>query len=514
MKNKNIETKNILFEDVNPDPEYLIKSIAEQGYTLETALADLIDNSISANANRVEVLTNFSDSSELKLYISDNGDGMNSLDLAKNMKFPSSSVDNKRKKSDLGRFGLGLKTASFSQTRKFTVISRIREGEFSARTWDVDYLKETKKWRIIVNKKEEIKDFLLEYDNCSKNFNSKLDSYIPNTIIIWQGLYKFQKFIDPKNRENSLIEQLNKNTREYLGIVFHRFLNKKTNPLKIRINNWMVDYFDPFPISTRNDLRSLGVFEKNYRNDIFRVEAFVLPSSAIREEKRNGGWVTPNRNLMDLEGMYIYRGDRIIYFGGWNGLIKRQSNLKLARLKVDVGNVNDDLLNLNVSKSKISVPYELSRGLLEKVSNLRDEAKKEYFNHGLKEISSSKNNEKDTVFKKVFNSKQGAILELNQDYPALKSFINDLNLEQKKHFKMIMHIVNVSSNRLLDKHIDREIIGVEEIDKIDLNSILEYIKNLKNMGFGKEKIKELALKDLGFKENNLPKEIFEILEKI
>lgn len=504
--------EQLQYENADPNPEYLISSIAEQGYSLETALADLIDNSISAKADKIEILTDVSDTENISLFITDNGEGMTTEELALNMKFPSSSVSRKRAKSDLGRFGLGLKTASFSQTRKFTVLSRKENGTYSARTWDVDYLRECGEWRIIVNSKEEIEEILNNYRSCTRNFSNQFSDYDPNTIIVWQGLYKYQNFINPENRAKALIEQLEKTTREYLGIVFHRFMQRKENPLQIRINHWIVEYFDPFPSEKRSDLRTVGVFEHPFKGDVFRVEAFVLPSSAIKEEKLHGGWVTPNRNLMELEGLYIYRGDRIIYFGGWNGVIKRQANLKLARLKVDVGNLNDDVLQLNVAKSKIAIPYELSRGFLEKISLLRTEAKKEYFNHGIRDVSSSKNDNRVSLFNKVITSKHGAILEMNPDYPAIKNFIEELDKKQRSKFNLIMHMINVSTNRVLDKHEDHEFVGIEETDKIDTELLIDYIEQLKKAGFAREKIKELALRDLGFKETNLPSELTEILK--
>ena len=143
------------FEDVTPNPEYLIKSIAEQGYSLETALADLIDNSISANASQVEILIDI-EQKPFTLFIADDGDGMSETVLKKSMQFPSNSPDNSRLKNVLGRFGLGMKSASFSQSRKFTVLSRIRGNKkYCGRTWDLDLLK-SGKWQIIVNTDEEI----------------------------------------------------------------------------------------------------------------------------------------------------------------------------------------------------------------------------------------------------------------------------------------------------------------------------------------------------------------------
>lgn len=504
---------DLIYEDADPNPEYLITSIAEQGYSLETALADLIDNSISANADKIEILTDFSFPENIRLYIVDNGDGMSSEALAINMQFPSSSVETFRNKSDLGRFGLGLKTASFSQTRKFTVLSKEENGEYAGRTWDVDYLKRCGKWRIIVNTSSEIDAILTDYRKCTAEFANEFDDFKPRTLIVWQGLYKFDNFVEPKNRANSLIEQLNSTTREYLGIVFHRFMQRKVHPLSIRINHWLVEYFDPFPINNGQNLRLVGDFQRQFNGDVFKIEAYVLPAAAIKGEKKHGGWVTPNRNLMDLEGMYIYRGERVIYFGGWNGLIKREANLKLARLKVDVGNVNDNLLQLNVAKSKISIPYELQRGFLEKVSQLREEARKEYFNHGIREVSSSKNAAKLSIFNKVVTSKHGATLELNLEYPGIETFIKNLDKDQYSQFKMIVHLINVSSNRLLEKYEDQQITGIKERDKIDIEIILNYINELKLAGFDRDKIIELSLKDLGFNNNNLPIELTELLNR-
>ena len=505
--------EQLLFEEADPNPEFLITSIAEQGYSLETALADLLDNSISANADRIEILTDVSEADNLNLYITDNGDGMTSEELALNMRFPSSSVGRIRAKTDLGRFGLGLKTASFSQTRKFTVISRKGNVEYAARTWDVEYLKTTGRWRVIVNSNEEIDSILSNYRKCTTDFGNQFEKFEPSTLVVWQGLYKYENFIEHEKRASALIEQLKNTTREYLSIVFHRYIQRKVNPILIRVNHWVVDYFDPFPSESRRDLRSTGYFESLYKGDIFKAEAFVLPAVAIKEEKKHGGWVTPNRNLMDLEGMYIYRGDRIIYFGGWNGLMKREANLKLARLKVDVGNINDDIFQLNVAKSKISIPFELQSGFIEKVYKLREEAKKEYYNHGLRDVSSPKNDGRESVFNKVITSKHGAVLELNTEYPGIKSFVDSLNSDQFKQFKMIAHLINVTSNRLLNKHEDKEITGVIERDKIEIGMLVNYIGELRAAGFEREHIMELALKDLGFKESNLPTELVKVLKK-
>lgn len=119
------------FENATPNPEFLIKSIAEQWYSLETALADLMDNSISFKANNIEILID-TEKEPFVLYLADNGTGMNKDELRAAMQFPSSSPEQARKNDDLGRFGLGMKAATFSQTRRFTVLSR-KKGEKNTR---------------------------------------------------------------------------------------------------------------------------------------------------------------------------------------------------------------------------------------------------------------------------------------------------------------------------------------------------------------------------------------------
>ena len=164
-----METKNEeIYEDAIPKPSDLIASIAEQGYSLHAALADLIDNSISANASKIEILVS-TEEPPFKIFIADNGDGMTESELSSAMKLPSQSPLLGRKKSDLGRFGLGMKTASFSQTRKFAVYSRQSISDnFKARTWDLGIL-ENGDWKIKINSDAEITTVVSKYQKISNS---------------------------------------------------------------------------------------------------------------------------------------------------------------------------------------------------------------------------------------------------------------------------------------------------------------------------------------------------------
>ncbi|NRS87835.1 hypothetical protein HNQ02_000745 [Flavobacterium sp. 7E] len=497
--------QNDNYEIANPNPEFLIKSIAEQGYSLETALADLMDNSITANATRVEVLTKI-DTEPFILFLSDNGDGMDKDELKRNMCFPSKSPEELRAIGDLGRFGLGLKTASFSQTRKFTVISR-KEGdtEFHGLTWDVNHLKNSGKWEMIINSKEEINNIISQYNTISAQHLNSSANYIPNTIIVWNGLYKFENFLNEKNKQDALKEEITNTTSEYLSIVFHKFMEKQTNCLKIRINNTLVSPFNPFPTENSN-LRALEPLQKEFGTDFVKIQGFVLPNTSIKDDSNT--WTPQNKSLMDMEGLYIYRADRLILFGGWNGLIKKMPRLQLGRLRIDIGNKVDHLFHLNVAKSQINIPHDLKSAFLRAIVDLKTEAQKEYFNHGLKSFKQRPSEHSSELFYKTATNR-GVLLRINDEFPLLKSLKSSLSSKQKAELNFILKMSSNLINKV--RQVDNiQITGDAEKDGISTDEIIKSIKELLNLGLSKEQIKKDILPNLGLK-NNLPEVISNLL---
>ncbi|WP_281613139.1 ATP-binding protein [Flammeovirga sp. SubArs3] len=486
MKEKN-------YCQANPNPEYLIKSIAEQGYTLDTALADLLDNSISAEANKIEIITDTSSSDEnMRLYLTDNGYGMTESELEKNMHFPSSLMEANRNIEDLGRFGLGLKTASFSQTRKFTVLSRKKgTDKFYGRTWDVDYLKQTQEWRMIINSSNEVETLLKDYNRVLGLTLNQFNDYQCNTIIIWDGLRKFQNIIDPSKRAEALKNQLTFSTSEYLGIVFHKFIE---NGLKIRINNIRVEAFDPFNSNEKNGIRSLGRREREFGEDVLGLEGFVLPNQAIRDENIRTRFLPQSgkKGLLDLEGIYIYRGNRIIYFGGWNGLIKKSSRLQLARMMIDVENVNDDLLHLNVAKSQITIPFDLRRAVETYLEDLTKEAHVEYYNYGSRKRRDPK--EKELEFIERQPSSKGAIYKVNLKTPLVNDLLSSLNDDQEKLFKKVLLAMNSTMNQMRNLDDKKDSAKIIEDEELEFKS---YYHELINSGLSHERAIRTISRTLG-----------------
>jgi hypothetical protein len=484
------------YELANPNPEFLIKSIAEQGYSLETALADLMDNSITANATRIEVLTKI-DTEPFILFICDNGDGMDEASLKRNMQFPSKSPEDIRETSDLGRFGLGLKTASFSQTRIFTVLSRKKGSDkFFGLTWDVNHLKNSGKWEMILNSDEDIDNIVEQYTSISKEHLNNSIEFIPNTIVVWKGLYKFENYVNEKNKKDALKEEITNTTSEYLSIVFHKFMERQNNRLIVRINNSIVKPFNPFPIENSN-LRALEPLQKEFGKDFVKIQGFVLPNTSIKDD--SNAWTPKNKSLMDMEGLYIYRAERLILFGGWNGLIKKMPRLQLGRLKIDIGNKVDHLFHLNVAKSQINIPHDLKSSFLRAIVDLKTEAQKEYFNQGLRTFTQRPSENSSEFFYKTATNK-GVLLRINDEFPLLKSLKSSLNSKQKAELNFILKMSSNLINKV--RQVDNiQITGDTEKDGISTDEIVKSIQELLKLGLSKQQIKKDILPNLGIKDN-------------
>lgn len=504
------ENKNAIFEVADPNPEYLIKSIAEQGYSLESSLADLMDNSISANADKIEVLIKM-DQEPFTLFVADNGGGMSEEALKTNMQFPSKSPEATRHTLDLGRFGLGMKTASFSQTRCFTVLSRKKGTEkYFGRTWDVNYLKEVGKWQLLVNTDEEIQKLITQYRSISEGHINRFENFEANTIIVWKGLYKFENYLEEANRQNALKKQISEVTSDYLSLVFHRFMERKVNPLNIRINNNRIGPFNPFP--SVNDFRPIEYKQKNFSTDTIKIEGFVLPSRSIDESQSGISiWTTKNRSLMDMEGIYIYRADRLIHFGGWNGLIKKVPRLQLARLRVEVGNSVDHLLHLNVAKSQVVIPHDLTTAFEKYIEELKIEAEREFFNKGIRKFSNNRSEDNVQLFERKASNK-GTLLELNNNFPLLRTLRDGLKKEQLIKLNLVIRMINTRINQIRQTHEEKAFVGIEEKDGLSLKDFIICINELKESGLSSEHIKSDILPNLGFTAGSLPPEIMQLLK--
>ncbi|EGC7708491.1 ATP-binding protein, partial [Listeria monocytogenes] len=221
-------------EDIvlTPYAPNLVESTRSIGYSFETALADIIDNSISNNAKKIDI--QFKSHGSPYIAIMDNGNGMNKSSLEQAMRYGSSNSLEDREEQDLGRFGLGLKMASLSQCRRLTVISK-HSGCTNAVSWDLDYIYKTKNWSLISYSEEETKTILF-YDYLEKNESG--------TVIIWENLDRISE--SNKDFEKEFNSRLSFADR-HIALVFHRFLEARLNKnyIEIFFNKRKIEPIDP-----------------------------------------------------------------------------------------------------------------------------------------------------------------------------------------------------------------------------------------------------------------------------
>lgn len=333
---------------VLPYAPVLVESTRSIGYSFETAVADIIDNSISASATDIRIC--FMSKEPQWLCIEDNGCGMAENELETAMRYGTYSPSNTRRKDDLGRFGLGLKTASLSQCRKLTVMSKC-QGHIVAACWDLDHIIQTGEWSLRFWSDGEVKDlpgYLF------------LEAHESGTVVLWQKFDRLQQ--ESANVQQTFDEKIEL-TRKHISLVFHRFLNGDgmSNRISISFNGDPVTGVDPF--LTRHPATQ-PMIEQLLRinGEEIRVKPYILPFASklsAKDIQSIGG----TNDLRQQQGFYIYRNRRLIIWGTWFRLIKQNELGKLARVRVDIPNSLDSIWEIDIKKSKASLPSFIKKNL-------------------------------------------------------------------------------------------------------------------------------------------------------
>lgn len=357
-------------EEIPPAAARTIKSFRDIGYDLPRAIADIIDNSISANATIVDVTLSFG-GSDSWIRIADNGDGMDAEMLLEAMRYGS---EREYDYEDLGRFGFGLKTASTSQCQRLTVASRCDlSNEIAIRCLDLVHIEKTNRWEVIVVDPMDAVDHLLEPIRESRG-----------TVVLWESLDRVLEYKDPfggwaQRRMLSFAEEID----QHLAMVFHRFLSGEVEGrnLTVTVNGSKVRAWDPFcrdePGTTELSSSDIRIASNNGLG-IISVRAFVLPPqgrfsspSAWRVASGPAKW---NRQ----QGLYIYRANRLIQPGGWNRMRTIEEHNKLARIALDFFPDLDAAFSINIMKASVQLPEDLRTHLQPVVATTVREANKRY----------------------------------------------------------------------------------------------------------------------------------------
>lgn len=345
--------------DVTPSAARLTGSLRDIGYDFTGALADIVDNSVAAGAREISIDIHF-EGADSYVVIADDGNGMTESELLEALRF---GTRRDYELGDLGRYGLGLKTASLSQCRRVSVITRhsINYRRLAAKTLDLDHILAADRWEVIDPPAG---------SHCGVGASHLMEQ--PGTVVLWELL---DRVLPERNPEGGWARRrllsLAARTREYLGMVFHRYLEgtaAASGPLTISVNGEKVSPWNPFAPLEEHRIElpphSLEVTVGDVCGTV-TLQRYVLPPrsrfSSIEEFERMSGPMKWNRQ----QGFYIYRADRLIQHGGWSGIRSVDEHTKFARASVDFQTDLDALFQINVAKMRVALPPEV-KTLLER----------------------------------------------------------------------------------------------------------------------------------------------------
>lgn len=376
-----------------PAAKRTINALKDIGYELNSAVADIVDNSISrGKAKNIFIEFRLDFNGKLLLSIVDDGKGMDSRHLEEAMRIGSNNDD--YGPGDLSKYGMGMKTASMSQAMKLTVFSKMSTSYRTAYSWDLHHVNKHDKWEIFKLAANEISDSISKLKKTISQTSWKITNRNSWTLVLWEDLDKLQKSYDSYNSKITAIRFFERTTDEleiYLRLVFNRFISgenvKKTN---IFLNETKLKSLDPF---CRNEqhTKELPLSDKNGNYLIsdqyppIIIKRYVLPTNPLKpgdyKFSSQDAWdeAKGNLSLNEAQGYYIYRNNRLIDWGGWFKTKKIDEHDKLARACIDLTDDHDDLFKVDVSKTHIQLPEELKNHLKDNVNaKFIAEAKKRY----------------------------------------------------------------------------------------------------------------------------------------
>lgn len=365
------------------------------GYSIETAIADIVDNCITAGANRVDIRHSFRGLDSM-IAIIDDGHGMSEAGLVEAMRPGTKSPTDARAEGDLGRFGLGLKTASFSQCRRLTAISR-RDGRTSAAIWDLDRVVEEDDWTLQLP------------DDASSLAEASLLGR-DGTVVVWEKLDRLAGE-DGEIREEDFA-RLMATVEEYLALVFHRFLLGRNGApkLAIAVNGREIDAFDPFfsrkSFAWPEDYFKIG-------DTVMRLQTFTLPhySSVSKSEwERHAG----AEGYVKNQGFYVFRGNRLIVYGTWFSLMRQGELTKLTRVALDLPTSFDGHWKVDVKKASAQPPSEVRKYLRGLIEAINVPGKKVFKHKGTKAVAK----ERLPIWRRVVDGEHVSYV-VDQEHPAI-----------------------------------------------------------------------------------------------
>jgi hypothetical protein len=337
-------------EDINlpPNPAGMIEGLRDTGYTFNTALADIVDNSIDAGARDIAVRIEMDLEGNISITVADNGCGMTLAGLKNAMTYGTRSEGRESKR--LGKFGLGLKTASTAFCRKLSVVSRANATEASKLTWDLDYVVSSNNWS--ARKSDPTPEDLAIINQLAANASG--------TLVSWEKVDRLIKTYDDPSGPHArrAVKKVAEEFIEHAASVYQHFLEAPQGGVarvKMTVNGTQVVPWDPFRMHLSEKVyEKVIAVEKSDRTGVanFTFRAFVLPH---RDEILDPAELSLARLKAENQGIYVYREGRLIHAGDWMGMYSIEPHMTLLRAELSFNHDLDDAFNVDIKKSQITL---------------------------------------------------------------------------------------------------------------------------------------------------------------
>ena len=407
-----------------PNPSNEVMTLKSFGYDLNTAIGDILDNSIAAGSTNVKIYF-YVDLDTPRFAIVDDGCGMSRSDLINNMAIGCKNPTEQRKGEDLGRFGSGLKTASFSQADRLIVLSKSKGNGLSGCVWDLNKIIESDEWLLEILEESEIDDIK------ESNFLKESDS---GTVVIWENLRGFPS--EGVEYTQHLIANKCEALAAYAGKTFHRFLSGKRS-LALQLNGEEIEPIDPFVTNlTGYQEGPEEIFRTQYGKEksVF-VKCHLLPLLTNWPEdvlKKHG----EGKKVSDEQGLYIYRNRRLISGGGWHGILPKSELYNLSRVQIDIPSELDFMWNTDVKKSKIEIPSKIRERLKSILRSPTKRSKKRHQHKG--KISS------DTAYWNVIEKDKKVSYQINLESEEIVETLGKLDISTRR--EILKFLLGVQKN--------------------------------------------------------------------
>lgn len=352
--------------NVPPKASSMLEALRGLGYSTADALADIVDNSISAGASEVRINFSWEGGKQAFISILDNGRGMDDPELEAAMRLAEKSPLEKRSTDDLGRFGIGLKTASFSQCRSLTVASHKAGSEGACLRWDLDEIaaRDDGAWALL--------------EGAAKGSEGRLSALkdIPcGTLVLWE---KLDRIVTDSYTADHFLRMIDA-VETRISMIFHRLLDGSHPKLRLLVNDIAVRPWDPFLIGHPAKSWNSPVERKWTVAGIIEVECHVLPHKDMLSSADYEGAAGPD-GWNAQQGFYVYRNDRLLLTGGWLGLgngraWNREEAQRLARIRLDIPNTADADWKIDIRKATARVPVYLRQWLTTLAEDTRNRAR-------------------------------------------------------------------------------------------------------------------------------------------